>query len=334
MIHSELTSILESHNLISVCQFGFRKNHSTAHFLLEAAHDWARALECRDDCHCLCLDFAKAFDSVPHHRLLLKLQTLGVSGQLLQWIHCFLTTRSQRVIVNGHYSEWLPVVSGVPQGSILGPLLFILYIDNVRHSVNHSCIKIFADDISLYSQVSTYDDCLKLQNDLSKVFQWSIKWQLTLNPAKCEAIRISNKRSPVNIDYYIGSHPVSWSQKVKYLGVIINSKLKWNDQCQYVVNKATKCLNRLRRAMFGCTQEGKANAYRALVRPCLEYACAVWNPYTVHDIDLLESVQNRAARWIKSYWDPSALKWSKSSAICTKNLTGPHLKYVVNTYLF
>ena len=180
MIHSELTSTLESHNLISVCQFGFRKNHSTAHPLLEAVHDWARALECRDDCHCLCLNFAKAFDSVPHHRLLLKLQTLGVSGQLLEWIRCFLTIRSQQVIVNGHYSEWLPVVSGVPQSSILGPLLFILYIDDVRHSVNHSCIKIFADDISLYSQVSIYDDCLKLQNDLSKVFQRSIKWQLTL----------------------------------------------------------------------------------------------------------------------------------------------------------
>ena len=83
--------------------------------------------------------------------------------------------------------------------------------------------------------------------------------------------------------------------------------------------------------MFGCTQEGKANAYRALVRPCLEYACAVWNPYTVHDIDLLESVQNH---WIKSYWDPSALKWSKSLQFALKNLTGPHLKYVVNTYLF
>ena len=113
IIHSELTSTLESHNLISTCQFGFRTNHSTTHLLLEAVHDWAQALECRDDCHCLCLDFAKTFDSVPHHRLLLKLQSLSVSGQLLEWICCFLTTRSQRVIVNGHYSEWLPVVSGV-----------------------------------------------------------------------------------------------------------------------------------------------------------------------------------------------------------------------------
>ena len=95
--------------------------------------------------------------------------------------------------------------------------------------------------------------------------------------------------------------------------------------------KATKCLNRLCRAMFGCTQEAKALIrpcleYRALVRPCLEYACAVWIPYTVRYIDLLESVQNRAACWIKSYWDPFALKWSKSSTICTKELNWPSLK--------
>ena len=326
IIHSKLTTVLESHNLISTHQFGFRRNHSTTHLLLEAVHDWAKVLECRDSCHCLYLDFAKAFDSVPHYRLLLKLQSLGISGQLLRWINCFLTTRSQRVVINGQYSEWLPVASGVPQGSILGPLLFILYVDDVRQVVKHSSIKLFADDISLYSQVSCYDDCLQLQSDLSSIYQWSLRWQLQLNPRKCEAINISNKRSSINIDYYIGSHLVSWSQKVKYLGIIINSKLKWNDHCQYVVSKATKCLNRLRRAMYGCTQAAKISAYKALVRPYFDYACTVWTPYTAHDIDLLESVQHRAARWINSFWDSTALKWSKSSATCIRELRWPSLK--------
>ena len=208
----------------------------------------------------------------------------------------------------------------------LRPLLFILYIDDVQCAVKYCCIKIFADNISLYSQVSCFDDCSKLQDDLSNVFHWSLKWQLKLNPKKCEATNISNKRSSINFDYCVGSNPIQWSKKVKYLGVVINSKLKWSDHCQYVVSKATKCLNRLRRAMFGCTQQAKINAYEALVRPYLEYACAVWAPYTTNDTDLLEAVQTRAARWIKSFWDPSTYQWSKSSVTCVEELGWPFLK--------
>ena len=218
------------------------------------------------------------------------------------------------------------MASGVPQGSILGPLFFILYIDDIRHVVKHSSIRSFADDISLYSRVSCYDDCLKLQEDLSSVYNWSLKWHPKLNPKKCEAVNITNKRHPINSEYFIGSHPIPWSQKVKYLGIVISSKLRWNDHCRYVVSKATKCLNRIRRAMFGCTQAAKVSAYKALVRPYLEYACVVWAPYTAQDISLLESVQNRAARWIKSFWDAAAQKWSKSSSVCISELGWPSLK--------
>ena len=108
-------------------------------------------------------------------------------------------------------------------------------------------------------------------------------------PRKCEAVNINNNRSPITFVYSIGSHIVSWSQKVKYPGVIINSKLKWNNHCQFIVSKATKCLNHIRRAMYGCTQAAKVNAYKSLVRPHLEYACTFWSPYMTKDISLLES---------------------------------------------
>ena len=125
-----------------------------------------------------------------------------------------------------------------------------------------------------------------------RIHSWSAKWQLNLNPHKCVALNISNKRLPIAFNYCIGSYSISWSKKVKYLGIILNSKLKWDDQCHYVVNKATQCLNRLRRAMYGCTFTAKAHAYKAIVRPCLEYACTVWSPYAVGDIKMIVSVQH------------------------------------------
>jgi len=106
-------------------------------------------------CHCLLLDFAKAFDSVPHQHLLLKLETIGITGNLLKWISAFLTSRSQRVVINGEFSDWLPVLSGVPQDSILGPLLFILYFDDITSVVQSSSVRVFADDVSLYAKIST-----------------------------------------------------------------------------------------------------------------------------------------------------------------------------------
>ena len=131
------------------------------------------------------LDFAKAFDSVPREHLILKLHCLGVTTELLQWIRSFLTCLHQRVIINGSYSDWLPVTSGVPQGSVLGPLLFILYIDDLQSVIKHSTLKIFADDVALYREVASSADCLLLQQDLDNFYSWTIKWQLRLNASKC-----------------------------------------------------------------------------------------------------------------------------------------------------
>ena len=176
IIHRQLITALESNHLISNYQHGFRHQRSTVTLLLSAVHDWVACLERRHSIHCIFLDLAKAFDSVPHKSLLLKLECLGIRGNLLSWLEHFLTKRLQRVVINGTFSDWLPVLSGVPQGSVLSPLLFLLYVDDIYLCVSHSSVQMFADDIALYREIIFPSDRDLLQNDLNQVYAWSCKW--------------------------------------------------------------------------------------------------------------------------------------------------------------
>ena len=223
IIHSaaRIVSCLESKNLLNSFQFGFRSCHSTVDLLLRTTHDMALALEERASLHCLLLDFSKAFDSVPHERLLLKLDAVGIRGRLLAWIRAFFTCRMQRVVVNGAYSSWLPVRSGVPQGSVLGPLLFIIYVNDIYSVIHNSSHGMFADDLTLYRAVRTLDDCELLPNDLTNVASWSQRWQLKLNWTKCEAINITNKRQSPLFSYNIHNHSIPWCPQIRYLVLIL-----------------------------------------------------------------------------------------------------------------
>ena len=163
-------------------------------------------------------------------------------------------------------------------------------------------LRCLLDDLILYREVVSIQDCQKLQQDLTQVYEWSLNWLLRLHPKKCEAINISNKRNPITFSYFVGSHLISWMQKVKCLGVYVTSKLDWSFQCRHAASRATACLNRLRRIMYSSSPIAKAIAFKCLVRPHLEYTCQVRSPYTNKNIDLLESVQHRASRWIYSNW--------------------------------
>ena len=327
ILHRYLVSALESHHLLSSSQFGFRAKRSTTSLLVDAVDDWSLCLEQRGTVHCLLLDFAKAFDSVPHERLLLKLSSLGIHGNLLKWLRFFLTQRKQRVVINGAYSDWVDVTSGVPQGTVLGPLLFLLYVNDLDSVVKYSTIKLFADDVLLYAPVRSIKDCSALQDDLAAIFYWTTRWQLRLNPNKCEALAITNQRIPLTYTYHIDQHPISWRDSVKYLGLHVHSKLSWSKHCKSIVSKATRSLNCLRSSMFRCSHEAKYVAYRALVCPILEYAAVVWCPHATGDIKLLESLQGRAARWIcGSRWSPNTSSWTVSTHDCCSQLCLPTLQ--------
>ena len=326
IICKQLTAALEKSDCLSDTQFGFRAQRSTVSLLLSAVHDWSLCLELRNSVHCVFLDFAKAFDCVAHEHLLIKLQCLGIDGRLLEWIRSFLTHRLQRVVVNGTYSDWLSVRSGVPQGSVLGPLLFLLYIDDMHRVVKHSKLKLYADDVALYREIKSKTDCMLLQEDLDRICDWATKWQLRLNVSKCESFLISNKRKTISFDYYVNHSPLSWKSTVKYLGVMLRSNLSWSAHCKYASAKASKSLNFLRHTLWGATTEAKSMTYKYLVRPSLEYASVVWSPHTVSDKATVESVQRRAARWAcGSRWSPLQNQWSKSSNVCLQELHWPTL---------
>ena len=193
-----------------------------------------------------------------------EIQTwLPCNGSMLKWFSSFLTTRRQRVVINGCASDRSPVSSGVPQGSILGPLLFILYINDLPSAVS-SIMKIFADDVAMNCSVDSPSDRIAFQHDLDLITDWCSKWQMRLNPSKCELLCISNKHTPTKPLYYINNHLLHWARSVKYLGVIVDTKLSWNSNVSHVSKKATRVLNLLRHHMFTCKASSKQKAFSHL----------------------------------------------------------------------
>ena len=183
---------LDHHNILTDCQHGFRSRRSCESQLISTIQGIAEKLKSgKDQIDVILLDFANAFDKVPHKRLLHKLCHYGVRGKTLQWITSFLSSRTQQVLVEGCESVKLDVLSGVLQGTVLGPLLFLVYINDLPEVVSTSTRRLFADDILLYRQVRNQTD---LQKDLSALEEWESKWQMSFHPAKCTVIRISTNR--------------------------------------------------------------------------------------------------------------------------------------------
>ena len=195
IIHSHVMKHLEQHTILTDVQHGFRARRSTVTQLILAIHDMAKTIQDNKWIHAVVLDFSKAFDKVPHKRLIIKLQYYGIRGSLLCWFESFLTNHSQTVVCEGKHSYPTQVTSGVPQGTVLGPLLFLLYVNDLPDNLK-SQISLFADDALLYGVMSNEEDGDQLQKDLQQLEEWQNKWQMSFNPSKCKTICISNKKTP------------------------------------------------------------------------------------------------------------------------------------------
>src|SRR5664279_266711 len=298
IVHSSICRYLEDNNILTPRQHGFRSGHSCETQLILAIDDWAKALDSGYRTDIAIFDFSKAFDSVPHRRLLSKIESYGIQGNTLNWIESFLWNRSQRVVINGSQSSWLPVTSGVPQGTVLGPLLFLLYINDIASDIK-SEIRLFADDCILYRKILSGHDTAQLQDDIDRLHSWSVSWQMTFNVKKCHILSLSRKKVKPYLEYKLGPDQLSSVNSYPYLGVTISADLRWHSHIDNICTKATRTLNFIRRNIYHCSPEAKALAYTSLVRPHLEYAAAAWDPHTARDTVQLEKVQRRAARFAK-----------------------------------
>ena len=276
-------------------QHGFRRHRSCETQLISTVHDLAQCLNQRGQCDVLLLDFCKAFDKVPHCCLFNKLQFYGIQGSLLNWIKNFLTDRSQQVILDNKQSISCKVLSGVPQGTVLAPLLFLIYINDLPLHVSNK-VRLYADDVILYSYIYSMDDCYKLQKDLDSLTMWSNKWQMFFNPRKCEFLRITNKKNFISFTYHINDCSIQEVTHAKYLGVVLDQHLSWNDHIKKTASKAIKVIGFLQRNLYQCPPLVKSNIYKAMVRPIMEYSSTIWDPHTSVNINRVESVQRYAAR--------------------------------------
>jgi len=298
IIKDNMIEHLERFKLIRESQHGFRKGRSCLTNLLDYMEVVTQHLDNDQPVDLVYLDFAKAFDKVPFIRLFKKLESHGIGGYTLQWIKHWLSNRRQRVFVNKTFLEWGEVTSGVPQGSVLGPVLFLVYINDIDLGLVSKLSK-FADDSKLCKHISSDKDREALQQDLDRLDQWSQKWQMQFNADKCSIIHLGHKNKEFN--YKLGNKELKKSVKERDLGVTVDSSMKWSEQCNVAIKNANSTIGIIKRHITSRKKDIIVKLYKSLVRPKLEYCVQAWCPYLKRDVENIERVQHRATKLISEF---------------------------------
>ena len=290
---------MTNNNILSNLQSGFRPGDSTTNQLIDIYNTFCKAIDEGKEIRSVFCDISKAFDRVWHKGLLFKLKSYGISGNLLDWFTNYLDNRQQRVLVDGKTSKWVKINAGVPQGSILGPLLFLIYINDITTNIR-SNIKLFADDTSLSIIVDNPALAAQTLNiDLNKINEWAKTWLVDFNPKKTESLLISRKfNRQHHPTLYMNNEPIIEVTSHKHLGVILSSDGTWHEHINEIVSKAWKRINVLRKFKFILDRASLEKNYFTFIRPILEYSDILWDNCTIYEIDLLEKIHLEAARII------------------------------------
>ena len=297
LIRDKLVNHLEENNLLRDTQHGFRNKRSCLTNLLDFLYDVFNRYDDSKAVDIIYLDFQKAFDKVPHKRLLVKLKAHGIDGMVLRWIENWLCNRKQRVVINGKSSNWSSVTSGVPQGSVLGPILFLIYINDIDEGLT-CIISKFADDTKIANTVVSNDQAKEMQTNLDKLSSWAKTWQMSFNTDKCKVLHIGYRNEEAN--YLMDGCQLKTTDRETDLGVTITSNLKPSQQCSEVVKKANKLVGFIGRSIEYKSKATIVTLYNSLVRPIMEYCVQAWCPYYQKDIAKLERVQRRVTKMIPS----------------------------------
>ena len=286
--------------VLSDDQSGFQPGRSTTTQLIEIYHELCKSLDSGKEVRVVFLDISKAFDRVWHLGLIYKLKLAGINGNLLGWSTDYLSDRYQRVVINGQYSDWGEINAGVPQGSVLGPLLFLIFINDIVLTVSNCNIRLFADDTCLFLEVDNRTECATLINeDLKNIATWAKNWFIDFSATKTKSLTVSNKRdSHLNPAIIFKEEDIEEVSSHTYLGVQIANNLKWKDHISNVATKARKKLNLMLPLKFKLDRKSLEIMYKSFVRSTMDYASVIWGGSYKSDIDKLEKVQIDAMRLI------------------------------------
>ena len=309
---------LEHLGALTALQHGFRRGRSCETQLLLTIDDLVRSYNRKHQVEIGILDFSRAFDTVPHERLLGKLTHCGVQEPILDWFCSFFSDPKMRVAVDGVYSPWAEVTPGVPQGTVVGPLLFISCINDLLDFVKKgTVVRLFADHCLVYCVIHSHDDQLILDRDFALSQNWSERWGMSFNPRKCNILQVS-RGDPSSHFYQLCGEVLQKVADAKYLGILIRSILSWDKHISDVAERDYYSLGFIRHNLHNCHKNAKTTAYFSQVQFTTDYCSAIWNSYLEKDKSKLEGVNRHAARVVCSTIDPMTTPMSHTCGWCPR----------------
>ena len=330
-VHKQLYTYLTENSLLHPCQSGFRPKHCTQDVLLKTVDDWKVSLDRGECVGTALIDLSKAFDSIDHNLLLKKLSAYGILDKEHEWFLNYLSSRMQRVSVNDTYSDWTSVSRGVPQGSILGPLLFLVFMNDLPSVVTSCTINLYADDTTIYYANKDPDTVTRaINDDLQLIATWIESNKLTMNISKTQVMTLSRRAARLRaeqINFEINGTTIPKQECIKYLGVTIDNDLSWKSQVQNVRRRMLAAIASIRRVSPYLPLATKRMLYNALALPHADYCSVAWHSCNSSLSQSLERVQNLGMRVIlaKPPRTPSAplrkqLGWTTLHMRCHNSL--------------